>query len=812
MKKLTQIKTTLTGTTNNPVVINAGRMECWKNRCFHNLPPFPSSTIPVFRSAFTIILFVCIAQFALATTYTWNGSVSSVWGNANNWTPNTGVPGAADNITIVTGTNQPTFDNSSTGCTNLTVTSGTLDLGGYSFSVTGAATFTSGIVKNGTITASGTSTAFNGTTFGVTGNSPATTITASPTTLNSLQNTRFYGNANITCNSDGYNMGFSSNIFGESGTASTYTLTNTYTVSWRMGGGSDVYYGDVTFRCTNSGNIYIGVSASPVITFYKNVTVISTGTGGISFGGQGGTVLLTGTGTITSSGYTGQVFDLSNFTSVSSSNTINVSCSSASINMGSNSTFNGNVTIGAANAYIFNNATYNGAASFTQTGSGGSGGYCGNNTFNSDVTFTPSGSGAMDLSLNSGNTTRFNGDLILNSTGSGSIRVGYGGGTATIATGKQIKTGTSGFTGPGSQLYLQNITQDAGTNSNPSLTLTCISTATATPTLLTIRSCTVTGSATISADRPDIGTSTFGTASTDIFTLTKTVHFNTTGLDNSYGGNTYNGAVFIHEDDGANNSGTAGGWVLEQTAGDNFMDDATFVRHPMSGYMYLANAVGTTCHFYGSLNCTWVATGLHPGTQFYHTLLGGNGWDGGTIEFNGSKTGCSFNHNTVTSTRKFSHLVINKTAGATIQIDQSFVMEASGGTPSLTITSGTLIIPSTIAFTGTANVTATGGDFQIARLANPQPELSGTYSLTGGTITLNGAGAQTFRAVSPYYSITCAGTGAKTLGGNTTVNGILTMGGTGPATFALGAFTLTYGASATLQYQASGVAQTTNAA
>jgi hypothetical protein len=87
------------------------------------------------------------------------------------------------------------------------------------------------------------------------------------------------------------------------------------------------------------------------------------------------------------------------------------------------------------------------------------------------------------------------------------------------------------------------------------------------------------------------------------------------------------------------------------------------------------------------------------------------------------------------------------------------------------------------------------------------------------TITLNGTvehgagGAQTLAAAtnsgaSPntYTNLTLSGSGAKTLGVNTTVNGTLTRGGT--STLALSTFSLTYGPNGTLEYAGSN-AQTT---
>jgi hypothetical protein len=74
---------------------------------------------------------------------------------------------------------------------------------------------------------------------------------------------------------------------------------------------------------------------------------------------------------------------------------------------------------------------------------------------------------------------------------------------------------------------------------------------------------------------------------------------------------------------------------------------------------------------------------------------------------------------------------------------------------------------------------------------------------TGSTIEYSAAGAQTldnsFNVA--YSNLTLSGSGAKSLGANTTVNGTLSMQGT--ATFNLNTHTLTYGASASLEYRGS---------
>ena len=83
----------------------------------------------------------------------------------------------------------------------------------------------------------------------------------------------------------------------------------------------------------------------------------------------------------------------------------------------------------------------------------------------------------------------------------------------------------------------------------------------------------------------------------------------------------------------------------------------------------------------------------------------------------------------------------------------------------------------------------------------------GTFTPGTGTVVYNGA-AQTILATT-YNNLTPSGSLAKTLGGNTTVTGTLSLQGT--ASLALAGHTLTYGGSSTLEYAGSSVQTTTNA-
>jgi hypothetical protein len=181
---------------------------------------------------------------------------------------------------------------------------------------------------------------------------------------------------------------------------------------------------------------------------------------------------------------------------------------------------------------------------------------------------------------------------------------------------------------------------------------------------------------------------------------------------------------------------------------------------------------------------------FNSGTGNDNITIYGN-WDndnGGSFTGTTTKTttfaGTANNQTIYTPTggETFGNLTINNTFGSVTSTGNIYV--ANGGT--VTLTSGTFNM-STYSLdetSGSANFTQTGGDLQLAKLSTVLPQLGGTYSISGGTITLNGAGAQTFRGetvsspiVANYNNLTLAGSGVKTVEGNIDVNGDLTISG-----------------------------------
>ena len=78
----------------------------------------------------------------------------------------------------------------------------------------------------------------------------------------------------------------------------------------------------------------------------------------------------------------------------------------------------------------------------------------------------------------------------------------------------------------------------------------------------------------------------------------------------------------------------------------------------------------------------------------------------------------------------------------------------------------------TYTLNGAGGLTATGGELQFAKLNTTLPELSGTYTVSGGLLNFTGAGSQTIRAQT-YWDVTVSGSGTKTAGGVIDINGNL---------------------------------------
>jgi hypothetical protein len=452
------------------------------------------------RSYLLIGLTLLALSVKCQTSYTWNGTVSTAWNTPGNWSPN-GVPGGADNVTIVTGSNTCIL-NASSPINNLTLTSGTLDLGSATLTVGGStATFSSGTVQNGTLTiTAATTTTFNG---AVTINCPIN-ITSSTVTL---RNTTFQQTLAITKTGASNDASGGNNIFNGPATftnagsgylmlgngnpdqfnnSATFNNTGSANVWVAYNSTGNVFGGLTTFNNTPTGNngIYVGWNSTGT-SFSGNIVAESTNGQGVQFCGGNTTATATlGTGytiSIAPGGFSAGTLLLRQFTQTGGTAQNITLTGTGALTYGPSSSFAGNVTSSSPTLFL-NGCTFNGTSTFTKTGATGDYGQGGNtfngicsitnsgssylllgntnpDTWNSDVTFTDNGSERLlPCWASAGNL--FNGNIYVNTAGSAQGIQFCGGNTtatATLAATKTIQAGSTGLTA--GYLYLKQFAQ-----------------------------------------------------------------------------------------------------------------------------------------------------------------------------------------------------------------------------------------------------------------------------------------------------------------------------------------------------------------
>jgi hypothetical protein len=192
---------------------------------------------------------------------------------------------------------------------------------------------------------------------------------------------------------------------------------------------------------------------------------------------------------------------------------------------------------------------------------------------------------------------------------------------------------------------------------------------------------------------------------------------------------------------------------------------------------------------------------------------------GATLKIGGTGTfPANYNTNTLNATSTVEYYGTTQSVAAltygNLTLSGSEVKTLAGTTSiagDLTVSSGTFDLSSY-----TANRSAAGGTLTVSNGATLKiggtgttPSNYSTHSI-GSTSTIEYAGTNQSIAIlnssQNYGNLTISGSGTKTLAGSVTVGGTLSVQGT--ATLALGGSTLTYGASASLEYNGT-TAQTT---
>jgi hypothetical protein len=446
-------------------------------------------------------LFFCVQTVKSQVSYTWNGSVSTSWTTATNWTPS-GIPGGLDDVTIVTGGNTCQL-NANTTISNITLTSGTLDLGGFALTAGGTtAQFTKGTVQNGAMIIPAATTT-NFTTGPIVMNCAVNIVSATLT----IKNTTFQGATSINKNGATNDNSGGNNIFN-----SATFITNSGAGQLLLGnGGPDQFNAAVTFNNTGSNNIYVdyngagnvfgGVTTfnnapstnngiyvswlSAGTVFNNNIVVTSTNGSGVQFCGGNGTATASlavgSTISVGPAGFSSGNLSLRQFTQNGATPQNLTLTGAGALYFGPSSSFTGIVTASSPSLYL-NGCNFISSSNLTKTGATGDfsnggnlfNGLCsitnsGSNylvlgntnpdTWNSDVTFTDNGSERLLPCWGSAGN-QFNGNIIVNTSGSAQgiqFCGGNGTATATLAATKTVLAGATGLTA--GYLYLKQFIQ-----------------------------------------------------------------------------------------------------------------------------------------------------------------------------------------------------------------------------------------------------------------------------------------------------------------------------------------------------------------
>ncbi len=351
------------------------------------------------------LFFFVSCQLTYATSYTWNGSSSSDWGTAANWTPN-GVPGANDNVTIVSAGTAPVYDGVA-GVTAFNMYSGSLDLNGYTLNISGQGYFSGGTVSNGVINATGTITYF----FGGTLDAKVIVNSAKPYLNGATFNDSLI--FEVTGNGAQSNGG---NVFN-----GPVIMTNS--------GNYSPYYGHLNPDTFND-NLHIYNTGAGAITlanssddhyFADTIFINCTSGQGINFGNAGveysiasGKPIVVG-----ESGFSVGTLKLRDFVQLGTC-PFNLTLTGTASMWLSNCTFGGDLML--TTPYIdFYDSAFNGKFNLTRSGASNNN-IGGGNIFNDTVTITNTGNN-MIMAINDPDT--FNYLVTFRNEGAGYLTIGY---------------------------------------------------------------------------------------------------------------------------------------------------------------------------------------------------------------------------------------------------------------------------------------------------------------------------------------------------------------------------------------------------
>jgi len=356
-----------------------------------------------------LILTLSITCLTAQTSYVWNGTTSTSFTTTTNWTPN-GVPGAADNVTIVTGANNCILSGNVT-ITNLTITSGVLNLNGFTLNTSGVVACNGGNCNNGTFNSTATSLTFAGTIFGA-------NITANVTDVY-FNGSTFNGSVNVTKNSASNIQSNGNNIFNGV-TSITNAGTGYLLLTNGAVGRNETFNAATTFNTTNTGGLYIGYQRN--VTFNANVTINNTANNGLIQIGRVGTVTLNTGNTISCGTFSGASLNLYNLSQTGSTALTLSPGSAGAVNI-YGSSFNGSLTVNAG-IITAQTSTFAAAVNYSVSGTIMNNWSNGGNTYNGVLTVNNSSNGYFGFA--NGTADTYNADVYANNTSTTGGRIIFG--------------------------------------------------------------------------------------------------------------------------------------------------------------------------------------------------------------------------------------------------------------------------------------------------------------------------------------------------------------------------------------------------
>lgn len=628
--------------------------------------------------------FIFLSNTVAGQTYTWDGSSSSNWGTAANWTPS-GVPGAGSTVqfTDPSAPNPCVLDANRTIST-LVVSTGTLSLNARVLTAT-TVTITGGTVGSGEI---------------------------SSQNFNNVSGTNFIGNMTLRKRNGGGN-----NNWAGGNTFATISIINEDDNRYiRLANTiGDNFTAAATF--SNMDQSYISIGYNGNTTFSNHVYINNSSTGYIIFGENNGTsAIASGYALRTSTGYNSGSLTVNQLTQngTAANGTFNViGYNSSNTVMGGNISVisTGNVTISncsytATNVFTgddlaVNNtnsfSTVSGSTTFTKiNGGNNNNNWAGGNTYG-NVTFinqdanrylrlsnttgdtflgtaTFSNTSTSYISIAYNGTTSFSNNVTINNSSTGYIIFGESAGTSTIASGYALLT--TGYNS--GSLTINRLTQN-GTVANGTFNITSFSAQN-----------TVMGGNFTAISTGNITLNSCSFTATNIFTGDDIALNNTNTLS------TVSGTTTITKINGGNNNNN---W-----AGGNTFGNVTIINQDNNRYLRLANSMADTF--------TGTATFTNSGTSYISIgYSGGNTTFARNVYINNSSTG---------------YIIFGELNG-TSAIASGYALLTSGYN-SGSLTNNRL----------TQNGTAPNGTFNVTGFTGANTTLGGDITITStGAINLN---------------------------------------------------------------------------